>query len=542
MSAIGINPKNAAIDATNYICYDMAQPMHCFDADKITGDIIVRNAKPMEDFTDLFGGQHKLNAADIVISDAQGILACAGVIGGARGGVSSDTKNIILESAYFDSVSVRKTAKRLGVSTDASYRYERGIDPRISAAALSCCADIIMSACGGKIINVYTAGTISDKETVVKYSPDLFLKKTGLEMDSLKQLDILKSLGFNVHTADNYWDIIPTSARVDIKLPEHIVSELLRLYGYDNMAAQAKPTSSRLVAHNDYDLRFKTALAARGLNEVKTFGFSSSKTHSLISDKSAVSVANPITADLDIARGTLLSNLLTSVSDNEKRGFSDLNMFELGTVFDGDETGAQHSQICIVRTGVNAPKHWQGRNRAVDIYDLKADLISLMQGQSFTVSSDNAPLWAHPFRYGAIMQGKNKICEFGQLHPSVARALKIKTNVCIAIIDNIEKLPATRIGKEMDLSDFQPIKRDFAFIVDADFPAEKILGVAKTQDIRISDIVVFDAFDMDNGKKSIAFQITIIPTDNMTDGDLMEIQNKIIAAVEKKCDGKIRDK
>jgi phenylalanyl-tRNA synthetase beta chain len=202
----------------------------------------------------------------------------------------------------------------------------------------------------------------------------------------------------------------------------------------------------------------------------------------------------------------------------------------------------QHTQIAIVRTGSNSPKHWTGRSRDVDIYDIKADLIALMQGQRFTVSTENAPLWAHPYRYGALYQGKKKIAEFGELHPSVAKKLRIKTNVVIAIVEDIQNLPVKRGGKSPVLSEFQPITRDFAFIVDVDTPSEKLTSVAQSADSRITNVIVFDSFDMNDGKKSIAFTITIQPTDNMSDSDLQQIQSVVIASVEKKCNAMIRDK
>ena len=165
-----------------------------------------------------------------------------------------------------------------------------------------------------------------------------------------------------------------------------------------------------------------------------------------------------------------------------------------------------------------------------------------MSGQRFTVSTDNPPRWAHPYRYGAIMQGKKIVAQFGELHPSVAKKMRIKTNVVIAIIEDITNIPTTRSSRNIVLSEFQPITRDFAFIVDVDTPAEKLISAARSADSRIKDVVVFDAFDMSDGNKSIAFTITIQPTDNMTDADLMMVQNAVISAVEKKCDAKIRDK
>ena len=542
LAAIGINPKNAAIDATNYICYDMAQPMHCFDADEINGDIIVRLADQGEKFTDLFGAEHELSENDMVIADASGILALAGVIGGARGSTTDKTKNIILESAYFDPVSVRKSAKRLGISTDASYRYERGIDPTITGAAAYAAADIIMSECGGKIVGAFAAGTDVAPDVKIKYTPSYFTKKTGFEIDAKTQSEILTRLGYKIKTSGDNWILTPYASRVDVQIPETVVADLIRIYGYEKIATSSAHTIGDARSHDTHEMDIKTLLASRGLNECRSFGFGNLATEQLLSDKQNIKISNPITADYDTMRNGLLCGLLTAVSNNEKRGYPDLNLFELGTVFDGDKPGGQHTSLCIVRTGATSPKHWSARNRNVDVYDVKSDLIALMSGQKFTVSTDNAPLWAHPYRYAALYQGKKCIAEFGELHPSVAKKLRIKTNTVIAIVDDIKNLPARRSGTSPVLSDYQPITRDFAFIVDADTMAEKLTAAARGADNRITDVVVFDAFDLSDGKKSIAFTITIQPTGNMSDTDLMAIQNAVISAVENRCNAQIRDK
>ena len=542
LGAIGINPKNAPVDATNYVCYDMGQPMHCFDADEIHGDITVRMAQNGEKFTDLFGNEHTLCDTDMVIADDMGALALAGVIGGARGMTNDETKNIILESAYFNPVSVRKTSKRLGISTDSSYRYERGIDPTITGIALSAASKMITDACGGKIVGTGIGGKLPVENRQIKYSPDLFMKKTGIEMNAETQREILNNLGFTVLETGKEWIITPRPARVDIEIPENIVSELIRIYGYDNIANSAVHKASDSAPHRDYYIEIKRELAARGLNEVKSFGFGNSKTESVLSDAPITKIANPIVANMDTARNGLLGNMLEFVAENEKRGYPDLNLFELGTVFDGDMPNQQHTQICVVRTGNTAPRHWSHRNRPRDIYDVKADIIALLYGQKFTVCTENPPYWAHPFRYGAVMQGKKKIAEFGELSPIVARALKIKTRTNIAIIENADALPTARRPHEPKLSEFQPITRDFAFIVDTDMPAERLTGVATASDTRITDAVVFDAFELPDGKKSIAFTITITPTENMSDEELQKLQNAVITNVEKKCNAKIRDR
>ncbi|MDW2995111.1 MAG: phenylalanine--tRNA ligase subunit beta [Alphaproteobacteria bacterium] len=542
LAAIGINPKNAPVDATNYICYDMGQPMHCFDADEIDGDITVRMAKNGESFTDLFGNTHELIDSDMVIADASGILALAGVIGGVRGSTTQDTKNIILESAYFNPVSVRKTAKRLGISTDSSYRYERGIDPTITGIAAMRAADIIMSACGGTIVGTFYAGTDVTPDIKIEYTPEYFSKKTGADMDAKYQREILENLGYTITDDNNKWIATPPVSRVDVEIPETIVADLLRIYGYDKIATSVAHTVGDTHTHDSHEMNIKTLLASRGLNECRSFGFGNMAIEQILSDKANIKIANPITSDFDTMRNGLLYGLLSAVSNNEKRGYADLNLFELGTVFDGDAPTQQHTSVCIVRTGNTSPKHWTHRNREVDIYDVKSDLIALMQGQNFTVSADEAPLWAHPYRYGRIMQGKKTIAEFGELHPSVAKKLRIKTNVVIGIVDDIKNLPAKRGGKQPILSEFQPITRDFAFIVDGNTPADKLTSVARSADNRITNITVFDSFDMGDGNKSVAFTITIQPSENMSDSDLQGLQTKIINAVESKCNAHIRDK
>ena len=537
----GINPKNAAVDATNYICYDLAQPMHCFDADKIVGDITVRMAKNKEKFTDLFGNEHELCDKDLVITDDAGILALAGVVGGVRGMTTDETTNIILESAYFNPVSVRKTSKRIGLSTDSSYRYERGINPDGTLEALSLCAKIIMDTCGGEIVCVNAAGRTSYTPESVRYNPSLFEQKTGIKLDEKTQKDILKKLHYDIKCDKNGdWLLTPIPSRVDVVIPENIVSDLIRIYGYDKVGLNYVPEKAVPTEHNNLNIPLKEKLANRGLNEHISFGFGNSKVEKLLTDKPIIKIANPIVVDLDTARNNLLGNLLIAVEKNEKHGFSDLNMFELGPVFDGDKPGEQHTSICIVRCGATSPRHWQKRNRNVDVFDVKSDVVSLLGAQKYTVETTCAPRWAHPYRYGRIVQGKKVLAEFGELHPSVAKQMHIKTKVYVAIVEDIANLPQNPKNKKIPVTEFIPINRDFAFVVDSNFPSEKIISTAVSADSKIADTIVFDTFDMGNGKKSVAFTITIYPEQNMSDSYLLQIQDKVIKNVETKCNAKLR--
>ena len=538
--ASGINPKNAPIDTTNYICYDLAQPMHCFDADEVNGDITVRMAENGEKFTDLFGNEHELCDKDLVITDESGILALAGVVGGMRASTTDKTKNIILESAYFDPVSVRKSSKRHGVSSDSSYRYERGINPDGTLNALSKAAKIIMEECGGEIVNVSVAGRTSYTPESVVYSPDLFAKKIGFDLDEKTQREILTKLHFDIVDKNGNWVITPNPQRVDIVIPESIVSELVRIYGYDKIGFNSMPQNTMHVVHNDMNLELKQKLANRGLNESESFGFGSSKVEEILFDKPIIRVANPIVKDMDTARNNMLENLLIAAANNEKRGFGNVNLFEIGTVFDGANPGEQHTSLCIIRMGETSPKHWQKRNRNVDVFDVKSDLVSLLDAQKFTVDTENAPRWAHPYRYGKLVQGKKVLAEFGQLHPMVQKQLHIKSPLFVALVEDLENLPNNPKHKKTPMTEFMPITRDFAFVVESNFQSQKIVAAAQSADSRINNVVVFDSFDMGDGQKSIAFTITIYPATNMSDSELMEIQDKVIKNIESKCGAKLR--
>jgi len=543
--AAGINPKNACVDATNYICYDMSQPLHCFDADKVNGPIIVRTAQNGESFRDLFGNEYELTDKDLVIADMTGILALAGIVGGDRAMTTEDTKNIILESAYFEPVGIRKTAKRLGLSTDASYRYERGIDPNVNAPALALATQIIMDTCGGELVGVCTAGRDEFVPNRIAYNPAFCMQRTGINIALGTQREILESLQFVVSEGKGgIWTITPRSARVDMTAPENVVSDLIRIYGYDKVGLSGVVESGHTYGADKIAqktcMNTKRRLANLGLNENVSFGFGNSKVESMLTDKPIIRVSNPITVDFDCMRNCLLGNQLIALTQNIKRGYPNVAIFELGTVFDGDMPGDEHTQICIVRSGTTGPKHWMKRSRPVDVFDVKSDILALIGNQKYTIETDNAPAWAHPYKYGRITQGNKKIAEFGELHPSVAHELHIKVPTVIAIIDDIANLPSIPKYAKTPISDFQPITRDFAFVTESRFPSERFIATVRGADPRIGDVVIFDAFDMGGGNKSVAFTITIYPDSNMSENDLMELQNKVIAAVETKCHAKLR--
>lgn len=540
LTAIGINPKNAPIDATNYVCFDLGNPMHCFDADEIKGDIVIRNAKDSEKFTDLFDVEHTLTVDDLVITDQDGILALAGIIGGKRGMTTDNTKNIILESAYFEPIGIRKTRRRLKLNTDASYRYERGIDPAITADALASAVNIISKQCGGKIVSISNE-QLTINSSVIKYNPAMFAKRIGFDLDESIQREILEKLGYVVNCTDGGesrrndseggWNVIQPSWRIDDAIPEKLCADIIRIYGYSKIPDVGPSPSKRIIEIKPVRLVNEFFARDRGLVENVSYGFGNMANEQLVSSRPNIKIANPMTDYMNTARNSLIPNMLDAVAENVKKGYPDLALFEYGTVFDGPNPGEEHKQLVIARTGAASPRHWLGRGREVDVFDVKADLKAWFG--EFVTETDNPASWAHPYRYGRIVADGKVLGEFGELHPKLAKRWKIKIPVMIALSDGIEKKPSSFIFHPSSLP---PITRDFSFMLEREIPALDIVKAARGSDDMITDVLEFDFFE-----NSVAFSVMIEPTRNLSDTDLLDIQNRVIAAVEA-LGAKIRDK
>jgi phenylalanyl-tRNA synthetase beta chain len=517
--------------------------MHCFDADEIRGDIIVRNARRGEEFKDLFGNTHELAETDLVITDGAGILALAGVVGGMRGMTTDRTTNVLLECAYFEPVGVRKTSKRIGVSTDSSYRYERGIDPTATEPALARAAAIIRDACGGEIANVAVGGATPEHNVRIEYSPSLFLRKTGIDLNVAEQKRILESLGFAVDTSGDNWTVTPTPARVDVVIPENIVSELIRLYGYDNIK-QGNTADGAGFATSVPNV--KKILASRGFFECMNYGFGDSAKDKLLSARSGVSILNPIIDTFDTARNSLVQSMLDTIAGNDRFRRSNLALFELAAVFDGAQPGQQHDQLVLARAGVAGDKIGVKHGAAASIYDIRADLRAIFPN-AVAENDDNPPKWAHPFRAGRMTSDGRVVAEFAELHPAIAKRFGIKTDIVIGLVDDVSALTRPvawtaepKSGRQIALAEFPLITRDFAFIADGNTAPADLTHAAQSADPRIIETNIFDVFDMPDGKKSIAFEIVIQPLDNMSDKDLQTLQTAVIDAVQGACGAKLR--
>ncbi len=562
LTAIGLRPISALVDITNYVTIDLGRPLHVFDADKVTGHPTMRMGRAGEKVLALDGFEYELEPGMVVIADDEQVEAIGGIMGGEHSGVSAATKNVFLEVALFDPVVTARTGRKLGINSDARYRFERGVDPESAEWGVDVATKLILELCGGEASHITRAGKMPEWHRKVTFRPDRVEGLGGVALAPSRQKDILSKLGFGVEeTGATHWSITPPSWRADAEGEADLVEEVLRINGFDNIPAVSLPKLSALPhpAITPQQRRVPTAkrlLAARGLLEAVTYSFMPSAIARLFQPKGAnadlVMLANPISADLDAMRPSILGNLLLAGSRNAARGFPDVGLFEVGPTYLDDTEKGQVLCATGVRVGLYRPRHWEGKPRNVDAFDAKADALALLQ--TFGAPIDNlqvlpeVPGYYHPGRSAVLRLGPTILAQFGELHPSVLKACDLK-GPAVGFEVFLDRLPTPRSKGTarplLDASPFQPLERDFAFVVDARVPADKLTKAAKSADkALISDAKVFDLFQggaLPEGKKSIAFSVTIQPRERtLTDQEIEALSAKIVSAVNKATGGELR--
>lgn len=578
--AVGINPKSALVDITNYVMLVLNRPLHCYDADKIQGNIIVKKSIGGEKFKALDHNEYELKADSTLIADtSNNILGLGGVIGGEDFGSSNDTTNVLLECAIFDPISVAKTARGLNINTDAKFRFERGVDPLSSELTINYATYLIMSICGGESSEITCGVVCSDKHvcssgSVLKFEErhinfniqdvELIL---GLKIERQKIIDILIKLGYKVkeETDDlNLLDLTIPSWRNDVIVKENVVEDIIRIYGYDNLKetkiANEKigEESSNIENKLFYDKMHDVAslLSANGMIEVISWSFMNEKTasdFSLINDK--LRLINPISSELSYMRPSIIPNLMTIAKYNQDRTIENISIFECGKIFINQTPEGQKETIAGIRIGSICQKDVLGTARKFDIYDVKKDLFDVLK--LFNINADNliitndVPDYYHPFRSGAVKMGNVILGVFGEIHPLKTNkiGLKGKVNAFEIYLNNLPRLKVqkTTQKKRFILNDLQPLYRDFAFIIDRELEIGKIVNIVKksNKDL-IKEVHVFDVYEgenIDKNRKSIAFSVKIQPLNKtLTTEEIDQISNKIIKEITEKYDAVLRDK
>ena len=559
--SIGQKPISAIVDITNYVMLDINRPLHAYDADKIEEGIIVRNSKSGEQFTALDNRNYKLENGMCVISDSKGVLGLGGIIGGTRSGTEFDTKNILLESAYFDPKSIRKTAKKLNLDTDAKFRFERGIDPLSIEDGLNKAALLIKEVCGGEISKIDIQKIENFKTKTIKFDSNLFEKVTGFVISNKKILKILDDLGFKYKKEKKYLKLTIPSWRPDILQPIDLIEELARINGYDQIKMiepikrRYKPTLNKIQKLFHF---LQRAVASKGYCEAITWSFTDPKYNSLFKEKKKeIKIINPLSSEIGVLRNSIFSNLIFYMRKNLNRDIKDLSLFEIGPIFNGTNPGEQETVIGGLRSGKISRSSWIENDRNVDIFDVKKDVIQTLIEAGYNRSKifidDITPNYYHPGKSGRIFLNQEKdyvAGYFGEIHPNVLKKIDIKSDALVGFeifVDNL-KQPKKLLRDQKNVykvSDFQKSERDFAFIIDKNFKSQKLIDIiSRVSPNLISNIEVFDVYEGENipdDKKSIAINVTIQSLDKpLEDKDLDVVNKLIINTVEKETGAKIR--
>ena len=559
--SLGLKPISAVVDITNYVMLDLNRPLHAYDADKIDREIIVRNSKQGESFEALDGKTYKLKNNMCVISDKSGALGLGGIIGGTRSGTEFETKNILLESAYFYPSSVRKTANSLEIDTDAKYRFERGIDPNSIKEGLELATDLIIKICGGEASKFSVVGKPKIKNRIIKIDNNKFKKVIGITISQNETKKILNSLGFKTKISSKNFKIEIPSWRPDIKEDIDIVEELIRIKGFDKISL-IRPEKERSKETLNFKQKLfhlsQRAVATKGYLEAVTWSFTDSRIDKLFSKgKKEIEITNPISSDLNVLRRSIFSNLITYLKKNQDRGYLDISLFEVGPTFFGNKPGEQQIVLGGLKSGVANRKSWDSKARSIDVFDVKADtiktLVELGISEDDLYISNNSQDYYNPGRSGSVnfksLNGA-QLASFGEIHPGIVSNLDLKEeNICgfEIFLKNIpEPQKKYRLLKKNYLvSEFQKSERDFAFVIDKNYKAgdiEKIISEVDKNLVR--RVLIFDVFEggnMPEGKKSIAVNVTIQSMEKtLSEKDLNEVSQKIINIVKTKTGGTIR--
>jgi phenylalanyl-tRNA synthetase beta chain len=564
LKAIGLRPINALVDITNFITYDRGRPLHVFDAAKVKGDLVVRRAQNGEQVLALDGKTYTLDNAMCVIADDNGVESLAGIMGGEASGCDAGTTDVLIESALWDPLNIAQTGRKLGINSDARYRFERGVDANFMGPGLELATQMVIDLCGGTPSEVVVAGKAEASEIVVDFPTSELKRLAGLELRFTEMRRVLTKLGFFVAGQDARVKVAAPSWRPDIEGKADIVEEIVRIVGVDRITSTPfdrgeAPRKPVLTALQVRTRKAKRALAARGLTEAVTWSFISKPQAELFGGgKPELALANPIAAELSDMRPSLIPGLVAAAQRNADRGFPDAALFEVGQIFKGDQPEDQVTAAtgvrCALAKGSGIGRHWSSKTTAVDAFDAKADALAVLAAAGAPAQAmqvvPGGPAWFHPGRSGTIQIGpQNILGHFGELHPRALEALRADGPL-VAFEVILERIPegkakATRAKAMLELSPFQPVTRDFAFVVDGVVKAGDIARSAQNVDRKlITSVTVFDVYEgqgIEAGKKSVAIAVTIQPRDKtMTEPEIDALGTKIVAEVAKRTGGVLR--
>lgn len=553
LKAIGLRPISTLVDITNYVTFDLGRPLHVFDADTVHGNITPRLAREGETLLALDGKEYTLDPEVTVIADERGPEGLGGVMGGEVSGCTPETRNVFLECAMFDPKRTAATGRRLGIESDARYRFERGIDQAMIVPGAEHATQLILDLCGGEPSELIMAGAPDLTTPSFGFRPARVAALGGMHVPEDEQRQILAALGFAVEGDGERWQVTAPTWRTDIDGEADIVEEICRIAGFDRLPSTPLPrlnvvSQPALTLEQRRRPMAKRALAARGMLECVTWSFMPQRYAELFGGgRDDLRLSNPISSELDAMRPSILGNLILAAGRNADRGFDDVALFEVGPQYADPTPKGQAMVACGIRRGATAERHWSKSARPVDAFDAKADALAVLTAVGAPVASlqvvAEAPAWYHPGRSGTLRLGpKNILAWFGELHPRVLDGLDVTGPVVgmEVFLDNVPlpKGKGLRTRPKLEVSDFPAVRRDFAFLLDGDIEAEKVLRAARGADkALIADVEVFDVYagkGVPEGQKSIAITVRLEPKDRtLTDPEIDAVSEQVVQAVAK---------
>ncbi|MEP3279584.1 MAG: phenylalanine--tRNA ligase subunit beta [Stappiaceae bacterium] len=562
--AIDLRPINLLVDITNYITFDRGRPLHVFDAAKVQGDLVVRRGQTGETLVALDDKEYSVDEDVCVIADDNGLESLAGIMGGAASGCDENTVDVLIESALWDPLNIAHTGRRLGVGSDARYRFERGVDPAFMLPGIEQATKMVLELGGGTPSEISLVGKVPEPEMIIHFPLSEIKRLVGLEVYPTEAKVILSRLGFWVSGSTEDVKVAVPTWRPDIHGKADLVEEIMRIVGVDKVPVTPLPREQHIgqkVLTQGQIRRNKArrALAVRGLDEAVTWSFISKIQADLFGGGSAeLALANPISTDMSDMRPSLIPGLVMASQRNADRAHADVALFEVGQVFASDETDGQQMLATGLRRGtavLTGPgRHWSGNSEDVSAFDAKADALSVLEAIGVNVNnlqvSRDAPAWFHPGRSGTLKLGpKNTLAVFGELHPKVLRDLQVKSAIAVfeVFLDAIPepRRKGSRTRGVLNIADLMSVRRDFAFLLDRSMDVDKLVKAAKGADKSVIDsVTVFDIYEgagVAEDKKSVAIDVVIQPrTKTLTDEEIDAISVKVIAAVEKVTGGQLR--
>jgi phenylalanyl-tRNA synthetase beta chain len=551
LKAIGLRPISTLVDITNLVTFDLNRPLHVFDAKKLSGDLVMRQAREGEQILALDGKTYTLDPSVSVIADAKGVHGIGGIMGGEETGVREDTTEVFLEAAYFQPIGIAASGRKLGILSDARYRNERGIDPESCWWGAEAATRLILELCGGETSEIVSSGVMPDWQRSYTLRADRVKTLTAIDVPARETAAILGKLGFTVE-GNGPWTAAVPPWRPDIVGEADLVEEVTRVHGFDNIPTASLPRLSptskpvRDALQRRVPLA-RRALGSRGLAEAVTWSFLPLKQAERFGGGGAdLRLLNSIASELDTMRPSILPNLIEAAARNEARGLADPALFEVGPQYKDATPTGQRTVAAGIRHNMAVPRNWAGPARAVDAFDAKADALAVLAAIGAPVENmsaqGGAPDWYHPGRSGAIKLGDRVMAHFGELHPEITTSAGLRGPVAAFEVfleaPPLPKAKATKARPKLVLSPFQPVERDFAFLVDDGVEAEKLVRAARNADkALITGARVFDLYagkGVAEGKKSIAIAVTLQPVERtLTDAEIEAVSAKIVAQVVK---------